>query len=170
MSWIDKELRRRQKIVVKKREENSIAPAGPGAGNELERISALWGLFEQANNALPPELRLLRKTPSTNSFAPEHAVFSVLLQSHNGSGIGLTGVAIKYVWPKPGQKKSNNLWIRCQAETGYFLGRRVGGTIAEPNMDERVFNERAVEHIIECLVKARRVSWRSVSKRRFWIF
>ena len=170
MSWIDRELRRRQKLEAKQRDGNSMPPAAPGAGSTAARIATLWGRFEAANDALPEELRLARKTPANGRFAPEHAMFQVFLQSSNGAGIGFTGDAVRYVWPKPNMKKSNNFWIRCQPEAGYLLGRRVGPSLAEPRIVEREFDERSVDRIMRRLVTAKRVTWRSVRKRRFWLF
>jgi hypothetical protein len=170
MSWIEKELKRRQKAEAKEPDGHSIASASPAPSSAIERIKSLWDRFEQCNDALPQELRLQRKTSSTGNLAPEHAMFVVMLRSSNGSGIGFTGDAIRYVWPIPSLKKSNNFWIRARAGAGYVIGRRVGTSLAEPKMNERPFDERAVERIIKCLVTSKRVTWRSIRKRRFWLF
>jgi len=173
MSWIDKELRRRQKQPAPARAATSVAPSENGASSEIERIAALWEKFEEANRALPDALRLQRQTASTSVFPVELAMLTTLLKAGNGACIGFSGRAIRYFWPKPNPKKSNNFWIRAHPEKGYLLNRRIkpiglGAEMAE--MAERRFNEGSIDHILRCLVTGKRVSWRSVCKRRLWLF
>jgi hypothetical protein len=133
-------------------------------------MAALWERFEDANNALPPELKLTRQSRDTTPFSPDRAMYQTLFLGANGAGLGFTGAAIRYFWPKKDANKSNNFWIRYEIPKGYVLNRRMKPSWTRPNVDERALDESAVDHIVKCLVTEKRVKWRAVSKRRFWLF
>jgi hypothetical protein len=173
MSWIDKELRRRQMREARPKggDENlSVSPETAEAGTDSARIAALWARFEQANAALPAELQLRREGPEQQTYKPERAMFQTLLLAANDAGIGYTGGAIRYFWPRKNMQRSNNFWIRYQADKGAMLSRRQTPSLLRMSMAERRFDERKVEHILRCMVTLQKVNWRSVGKRRFWLF
>jgi hypothetical protein len=170
MSWIDKEVRRRQRRESQGRGNTSIAPSSGGLDIDAKGIAVLWDRIEESNAALPPELRLPRLTASTTKFYDEFSVCVVLLKGDNGAGIGFTGDAIRYIWPVKRQRKSNNLWIKAHGRMGYVVSRRVKTSMPGITMVESAFDERSVDHILKCLVTDRQVTWRSVTRRRFWIF
>lgn len=170
MSWIDKELHKRRKVEARSREVGSVIPPQRAEGHEIERITALWERFEETNRALPPELKLERRTAASGSFPPELSMLTTLLMSGNGAAIGFSGRAIRYFWPKPNAKKSNNFWIRCDPDRGFVLNRRIKPTALGSGTDEAAFDERSIDHIFECLVTGKRVTWRAVRKRRLWLF
>ena len=170
MSWIDKELRRRQKAQAKDRDGHSVQLEGEGAQTETERLTALWDRFEQAHAALPTELKLQRQTPADTAFSPDRMMFKVLLLASNHAGLGLTNDGIRYFWPKGNARRSNNFWIRYRVGKGYVLSRRVKPSWVRPATEERLLNERSVDAIIKSLVTGKRVTWRQVRKRRLWLF
>jgi len=170
MSWIDKELRRRQTAQVKSQTGSSVQAEGDAAQTEAERLLALWARFEQAHEALPTELKLTRQTPEDTAFSPDRAMFKVLLLTHNHAGLGLTQDGIRYFWPKGNTRKSNNFWIRYRVGKGYVLSRRVQASWISSAVDERAMNERSVDAVIKALVTGKRVTWRSVRRRRLWLF
>jgi hypothetical protein len=172
MSWIDKELRRRQKADSRKQDKNSVAaPLGPaGAGTAVLSMAELWEKFEDANNALPPELKLIRQSAASANFSPDRAMYLTLFLAANGAGLGFTGSAVRYFWPKKDAKKSNNFWVRYEPAKGYVLSRRLKPSWIRPNVEESSFNPGMVDHIVKCLVTDTRVTWRAISKRRFWFF
>jgi hypothetical protein len=170
MSWIDKELRRRQKADSRKQDKRSGATPADAAASEALFIAELWEKFENSLATLPPELKLTRQTEANTSFSPDKAIYLTLFLAANGAGLGFTGSAVRYFWPKKDANKSNNFWIRYEPARGFVLQRRLKPSWTRPNVDERAFNEGAVDHIVKCLVTDKRVKWRAVSKRRFWIF
>ena len=173
MSWIDKELRQRQKREGRSKagaDGLSVSPEEAEGGGDLARIVALWARFEQANAALPAELQLRREGPARPTFSPERAMFQSLLMAGNDAGIGFTGDAIRYFWPRKNLKRSNNFWIRYQPGKGAIVSRRQAPSLMRMSVAEQRFNERKVDHILRCLVTQKMVSWRSIGKRRFWLF
>ena len=173
MSWIDKELRRRQQREPRPKaadDGSSVAPEDAEGASDLARIAALWDRFEQANAALPAELQLRREGPAEQTFRPDRAMFQTLLLATNDAGIGFTGDAIRYFWPRKNPKRSNNFWIRYQPGKGAMLSRRQAPSLVRMSVAEQRFNEGKVEHILRCLVTQKLVSWRSIGKRRFWLF
>ncbi|MEN9630214.1 MAG: hypothetical protein RJA10_3442 [Pseudomonadota bacterium] len=174
MSWIDKELRRRQKQEARQdghsRGNTSINADDSAQGEDAHGITALWERLEAANAALPPELRLPRLTDSTGRFPEEFANCVVVLRAANGAGIGFTGTAIRYVWPKKRLSKSNNLWIKTQGAAGYAASRRVKTSMPGITMQDAPFDDRSVERIVRSIVTNRQVTWRMVTRRRFLFF
>lgn len=170
MSWIDKELRRRQKQDGRGRSTTSSGAASVSPADESRDIAALWDRIEQANAALPPELQLPRLQAPASRMAEEFAACSVLLKASNGAGIGFTGSAIRYVWPRKRLSKSNNFWIKAHGAGGYVVSRRVKTSMPGITMQDGVFNEGSIERVLRCLVTARQVTWRAVTRRRFFFF
>jgi hypothetical protein len=170
MSWIDKEVRRRQKRDSQGRGDTSITPSSGGLNGDAKSIAELWDRLEATNEALPPELKLPRLSASTTKFYNEFSVCAVLLKGSNGAGIGFTGDAIRYIWPVKRLRKSNNLWIKAHGTFGYVVSRRVKTSMPGVTMVEAAFDEQSVDHILKCLVTDRQVTWRTVTRRRFWIF
>ena len=170
MSWIDRELRRRQKQDVRSRGSTSIGAASASMEDESRSIAALWARIEQANAELPPELQLPRLATPAVRLAEEFAACNVLLKAANGAGIGFTGSAIRYVWPKKRLSKSNNFWIKGHVTGGYVVSRRVKTSMPGITMQDGVFDERSIERILRCLVTARQVTSRAVTRRRFFFF
>ncbi len=163
MSWIEKELKRRAKHSV----AASTAKAVPEP--DEARITALWHRFESANEALPPELRLVTIHDSMSS-PPEGPRIGVWLRSPGGAALGRAAEAIRYAWPVPSARRSHNFWIRWDGERGRFIVvQRVGRqSVTAPAVYR--FDERRVDHIVQCLVTGRRASVRSVRKKWLWIF
>lgn len=174
MSWIDKELRRRQKQEARQdgrgRGVTSLQDSDSAAGDDTSSIAALWDRLEEANAALPPELQLPRLTASTERFDESFANCVVVLMAANGAGIGFTGGAIRYVWPEKRLSKSNNLWIKSQGAAGYAVSRRVKTSMPGITMQDAPFDERSVEPILRNMVTNRQVTWRMVTRRRFLFF
>jgi hypothetical protein len=170
MSWIDKELRKREKQEARAQARMDSVQAGEGDAADGSRIQALWDLFEATNDALPEKLRLQREVSAGDGFPSERSMFLVMLNAKNGACLGYTGDAIRYLWPHKSARSSNNFWIRWQPGQGYRLSRRVKATALRPGTEERAFREPAVDHILRCLVIDKRVTFRSVRKRRFWLF
>lgn len=170
MSWIDRELRRRQKQDVRGRGSTSAGLTAGSLEDESRGVAALWDRIEQANAGLPAELQLPRLLASTTRMAEEFAGCSVLLKAANGAGIGFTGSAIRYVWPKKRLRKSNNFWIKAHGAGGFVVSRRVKTSMPGITMQDGVFDEGSIERILRCLVTARQVTWRTVTRRRFFFF
>jgi hypothetical protein len=170
MSWIDKELRKREKLEARANARLESVQAAEGDAAAGARIQALWDLFEATNDALPEKLKLKREAPASDGFSSEHSMFLVVLKAKNGACLGYTGDAIRYIWPQKSLRSSNNFWIRWQPGLGYRLSRRVKPTMFRPSVEERAFRQPAVDHILRCLVIDKRVTFRSVRKRRFWLF
>ena len=174
MSWIDKELRRRQKQEARQdgrgRGVTSINATDAAAGDAANGIAALWDRLEEANAALPPELQLPRLALSDGRFDEAFANCVVVLMAANGAGIGFTGSAIRYVWPEKRLSKSNNLWIKSQGAAGFAASRRVKTSMPGITMEDAPFDERAVDRILRSMVTNRQVTWRMVTRRRFLFF
>jgi hypothetical protein len=170
MSWIDKELRKREKLEARAAARQDSVLADEDGAPDGARIQALWDLFEATNDGLPDKLKLKREVPVSDGFPSDRSMFLVTLNAKNGACLGYTGDAIRYVWPQKSLRSSNNFWIRWQPGRGYRLSRRVKATAFTPGTQERAFREPAVDHILRCLVTDKRVTFRSVRKRRFWFF
>ena len=172
MSWIEKELKRRETLASKA--QSTLVP--PSRDDEIEPpaaasgIPALWERFEALNNALPEALRLRREVPAPAAAAPGTPPFTAWLRAPNGAGLGLMAGAIRYVWPVENVQKSNNFWIRWDPDRGYRIVRRIGPAFPMPKVSERRFKPSAAPHIIKCLVTATQVTPRSVTRLRFWLF
>lgn len=163
MSWIDKELKRRTR-QTEPAENPAPAPSAP------ERVQELWRRFEGANGALPAELQLASSPDAPGHLPPDSPRFLVWLRAPDGAALGCAVDAIRYVWTKNNPRKSNNFWIRWNAERGrYVVQRRVGSSMPSVH-EERPFDERRVERMIKHLVLGRQVTIRSVRRKRLWLF
>jgi hypothetical protein len=176
MTWIDKEMRKREKREAREAQDlarhaaaSAIDPAGAAAA-EAASIRALWQRFEAMNTALPEQLQLKREIPAADEFPSERSVFLVLLNAKNGAAIGHTGDAIRYIWPETNERSSNNFWIRWRPLQGYRLCRRTRPSALRGETEERPFNESSLDHIFRCMVTDRQVTFRTVRKRRFGLF
>jgi hypothetical protein len=170
MSWIDKELRRRQKPGEHGSSTTSRMSGSDDGDGSTRAIHALWERFEDAHQALPQALQLTHQTPASAHLPDALKMCQVVLRAGNGAGLGFTGSAIRYAWPQPRLSKSHNFWIKCPPGAGFTLSRRIKTSMPGLTMQEGRFDERAVDHILRCLVTNRLVTWRSVSRRRFWLF
>ena len=170
MSWIDKELRKREKLEARADAQLESVQGGKDGPADGARMQALWDLFEATNDTLPEKLKLKREVSAGDGFPTERSMFLVMLNAKNGACLGYTGDAIRYLWPHKSEHKSNNFWIRWMPGQGYRLTRRVKPTVLWSNTEERALREPAVDHILRCLVVDKRVTFRSVRKRRFWLF
>jgi hypothetical protein len=170
MTWIEKELRKREKLEARAQARlESVQAAEEGAADGV-RIQALWDLFEATNDALPEKLKLQREVSAGDGFPSERSMFQVMLNAKNGACLGYTGDAIRYVWPQKSLRSSNNFWIRWVPGLGYRLSRRVKPTMFKASTEERAFRQPAVDHILRCLVIDKRVTFRSVRKKRLGLF
>lgn len=160
MSWIEKEQKRRAKAKARTPEPAPV----PIAETEEARIRALWRGFESANEALPPEIRLASERDVTSSPGNGPRI-TTWLRAPNGAGLGLAADAIRYAWPQQSAGRSNNFWIRWDADRGRFVViHRVGQAFVAPPAVYR-FNERRVDHILKCMVTGRRVRARALRKK-----
>ena len=166
MSWVEKELKKR--AAIKTREPR----AGSGKQGDIDsmKLSILWDRIEDANNALPSELRLQHVVDKTANSVAGVPPFRPWLMAKNGAGLGFNGEGIRYIWPEPSQRRSNNLWIRWNADKGYYLSRTVRLSLSDIYTEERRFKESRVDHMLRCLVTCVRVTNRSISTRRLWFF
>jgi hypothetical protein len=176
MTWIDKELRKREKREAREARDlarNTAAPTidpAAAAAAEAASIQALWERIEALNQALPEPLQLQRETPIDDQFAADRSMFRVLLSAKNGAAVGYTGDAIRYLWPKKNVRTSYNFWIRWRPVQGYRVCRRTRPSVLRGEVEERAFNESSLDRLFRCLVTERRVTFRAVRKRRFWLF
>lgn len=134
-------------------------------------VLGLWQRLEETNEALPDELRLPIETSGLALSPPGGPVFTKWLRAPNGAGLGLTIDAIRYWWPDRSQgKKSHNFWIVWMAGQGLRVRRRISSTSPVPVMTDAAFDDRALQRLLRCLVTGKRVTLRSVRKKRLWIF
>lgn len=169
MSWVEKELKRRSAAAAREGSPRSSRRGESSLHSEPARIAALWSRIEAANDALPSELRLAREPGNAVAFAVEGAAFERWLVAPDGAAIGFNGEGIRYQWPEPNPRKSNNFWIRWREGAGYVVHRRVGSLISGTGIQERRFDESRIERLLRCLVTGERVRLRSVVRRRFWL-
>jgi hypothetical protein len=168
MSWIQRELKRR--AAATKRAEPRQAPTSSAA----ERMQDLWSKLERANEALPVELRLQVEpgtrevTPTLNSL--EEVTFLAWLRGENGGALGFAADGVRYVWPKPNRRRSNNFWIRWDIEKDRYLVIRRVETSTSAAVTTYTFDDSRADHMIKCLVLGKRVRVRSVRKKRLWLF
>ncbi len=165
MSWTEKELKKR----TAKAQPSALSPP-PSAAADSEHMQELWNRIVDANAALPGELQLLLEQDGPAAAGAEGSRFSAWLRAPDGAALGFAGDAIRYVWPKVNQHKSNNFWIRWDAQRNrYTLHRRVG-SVMPPTYTQHTFNARRVERMIKCLVLGKIVQIRTVRKKRWWLF
>lgn len=170
MSWVDKELKRRSAAAAREGSPRSSRRGESSLHPEPARIAALWSRIEAANDALPSELRLTREPGNAVAFAVEGAAFEHWLVAPDGAAIGFNGDGIRYQWPVPNPRRSNNLWIRWREGAGYVVQRRVASMWTGVGLQERRLDESRIEHLLRCLVTGERVRLRSVARRRFGMF
>jgi hypothetical protein len=166
-SWIEKELKKRNQAA--RRASTATAPVAL-ATNEAERMAELWQRIEAANRALPEALQLRAAASAPVMGGPDPPKFRVWFPAPNGAGLGFTGDAVRYTWPEQDAKVSRNFWLRWAPGQGYLLVRRVNSKATGLEMMEEPLDERRVEHLIKCLVTGKRVTPRSMRKKRFGLF
>ena len=164
MSWVDKELKRRQKTAVRDTEPGPPRHLHREEPEPVRKLGALWRRLEGLNEALPGPLRLRREVIQPGKFVGPGPAFPVALVASNGACLGLTDEGVRYIWPKESARKSNNFWIRWKAGKGFVINRRVGTSPIGTIEDEHKFNEDSVEHIIKCLVTNVQVKSKSLHK------
>ena len=165
MSWIDKEVKKRERQVRK-----SQPPSRMDTASEAVKMAELWSIVQAANDALPPDLKLQGAfDPSLNAL-PGAPIFIAGLRAPNGAGLGFTGDAVRYTWPERSQRVSHNFWIRWKAGGGYTSTQRAKPSATAPKTSDRTFDPARVEYLIKCLVLGIRVTPRAIRKRRLWIF
>lgn len=172
MSWVDKELKKKQRAAARARGAGPISRTHADAEGHRDpaRIRALWERIVQANEALPPELRLRRDGNPMGAAAESGPPFHLWLVAENEAALGFNGEAIRYEWPRIHPRKSNNFWICWTREKGYYLNRRVERLWSSNETEERPFDESRIDHLLKCLVRGERVTTRSLSARRIPFF
>ena len=168
MSWIQKELKRRQR--------KPAAPPATVAGEASaeaqrageEAMAALWQRLEAFNDALPEELKLRRETVTETPL--QGPAFRVWLRSHQGASLGYTGDGVRYNWPGPSGRRSHNFWIGWDAQAGRLELRQRISPMPSPVIARHCFDERRTELIIKRLVLGQRVAVRALRKKRLWLF
>jgi hypothetical protein len=168
-SWVDRELKKKQKAAAKARASGPISRSRAEVEGQRDpaRMRALWERVLQANEALPPALQLRRQENPTGVAAEEGPPFELWLVAENDAALGFNGEAIRYEWPKFHPRKSNNFWIRWSAGRGYYVSRRAERLWTSAEWQERPFDESRIDYILKCLVRGVRVTLRSISVRRF---
>jgi hypothetical protein len=131
-------------------------------------MQELWDKFKDTNSALPNAIQLRLEIGSHFPDAGENAVFVEWLRAPNGSALGFTGDAVRYIWHVRGQHRSNNFWIRWDLlKQGYVLNQRTSTSIP-PLVAEYRFDQGRTAYMTKCLVLGKRISARSVRKKRLW--
>jgi hypothetical protein len=166
MSWIEKELKRR---AAAQGGSPSTLASHPAA-KESARVHELWERIERANAALPLELQLVSEVgdPALPSVAGPRIL--VWLRAPNGAGIGQAADALRYIWPEPGRRRSHNFWIRWDDASGRYEIHQRANTTVPYRIAYHRFDERRIDHLLECLVVGRRVAVRAIRKKRFGLF
>ncbi len=167
MSWIESERRKRQREAARAASAQAAADSVSHVDGD-HAMRALWQRLEAGNAALPPELQLLREEVAS---PPERGPrFQVWLRAPNGAGLGFTGDAVRYVWPERKASRSNNFWIRWNAEKGRLEVSQRVSSATPPVMKDRRFDDRRIELLLRGLVQGRRVKASALRKKRFWLF
>lgn len=168
MSWIDKELKRREARPL----AATKLPAGRGADSQLPSegaaMQSLWDRIEALNQALPEPLRLRPDVQRQEGLLFNTPAFRLWLMAPDGAGLGFTGEGVRYFWPVPSRRRSHNFWIRWHNERGYRVTQRLSWAATGTSAVEAPFNEAKLDHIIQCMVQGRRVRFRAVRVRRWW--
>lgn len=170
MSWVEKELKKRSAAAAR-----DSGPASSRRGDstlqpDATRIAALWERVDAANRALPPELQLRREPGNAVPYTVENAPFQHWLVAPDGAALGFNGDGLRYQWPEPNPRHSNNFWIRWREGAGYVVQRRVASLLTGGHIEERRFDDRRIEHLLRGLVTGERITTRSIARRRFWLF
>lgn len=147
-----------------------IAPAPPQNPAVPSKIEALWHRFEEANNALPPDLRLRRESVKAFNVVEDLPPVHFWLYAKSGAALTCMGDGIRYVWRKQDYHKGNSFWIRWKADKGYVVNQRVRAGWSASYTEERRFKASAVDYMLKCLAKGVRIKPKSVCVRKFWFF
>ena len=169
MSWVQAELKKRTALTAREAAAISAKVGSASADLDTDRMAALWDRIEAANRALPPELRLLHEADPSAEPPAGKPPFHKWLKAPNGAGLGFNGEGIRYYWPHPNPRTSNNFWIRCDPEMGYLVSRRVGQAWSGGEQKWK-FKASGIEQMLKCLVTGVRIKPRAVRVRRFWFF
>ena len=175
MSWVDTELKKRTARAAREAASDASKKGESGSGEsetdlDANRISTLWDRFEEANNALPPALKLQPQLDRPDEPGPGKPPFRRWLKAPNGAGLGFNGEGIRYYWPEQSKSNSNNFWIRWEAGMGYAVCRRVALSSSSAKTEKLRFKESSVEHMLKCLVTGVRIKPKAIRVRRFWLF
>lgn len=134
------------------------------------KIEALWTRFEQANNALPSDLRLQHESEKAFNVVADLPPFHFWLKAKSGAALTCTGDGIRYIWRKQDYHRGNSFWIRWKADKGYVVNQRVRAGWSASYTAEHLFKESAVDYMLKCLVKGVRINPKSICVRKFWFF
>ena len=168
MSWIEKELKRREARPVTAVKARAIRSTDSQMPGETEAMQLLWDKIEALNQALPEPLRLRAEPNRQDGLLFNTPAFRMWLMAHDGAGLGFTGEGVRYYWPVLSRRRSHNFWIRWHQERGYRVTQRLGWSWTGASAVEAPFNEASLEHIVQCLVQRRRARFRAVRVRRRW--
>jgi hypothetical protein len=129
----------------------------------------LWNVIKEANAALPLELQLEMAATTSLPASAENVNFQEWLRAPNGAALGYAGSGIRYLWPETSQRRSNNFWVHWDSQRQrYVLTQRTSNTIP-PSVAEYRFDETRVGYMLKCLVLGKRITTRSVRKKRLWL-
>lgn len=164
MSWIEKELKRRA------RDLQLTVPHQSVITSDSARIQELWKKFKDANSALPKEIQLQMDDDSSFPASGDDAMIVEWLRAPNGASLSFSGDAIRYTCHIKSQRKSNNFWIRWDAQQQRFVLNQRKSTSIPPSVAQYRFEQDRMEYMMKCLVLGERISSRSVRKKRLWFF
>ena len=168
MSWIEKELKRREAGPLAPTKARAIGGTDSQMPGETEAMQLLWDKIEALNRALPEPLRL-RAEPNRQDGLPFNTPpFRMWLMAPDGAGLGFTGEGVRYYWPVLSRRRSHNFWIRWHERQGLRVTQRLGWSWTGASAVEATFNEASLDHIVQCLVQGRRARFRAVRVRRRW--
>jgi hypothetical protein len=168
MSWIDKELKRREAQPVASTKARTAGGGDSQMPDETAAMQLLWEKIEALNQALPEPLRLRVDLNRQDGLLFNTPAFRMWLMAPDGAGLGFTGEGVRYFWPVPSRRRSHNFWIRWHEMHGYRVTQRLSSSGTGASAVEAPFNEAKLDHIIQCLVQGRRVRFRAVRVRRWW--
>ena len=164
MTWIEKELKRRARDLQLTVPHHSVITS------DSARIQELWNKFKDANTALPREIQLQIDNDSSFPASGDDAMIVEWLRAPNGASLGFSGNAIRYICHIKTQRKSNNFWIRWDAQQqGFVLNQRKSASIP-PSVAQYRFDQDRAQYMMKCLVLGKRISSRSVRKKHLWFF
>ena len=168
MSWIDKELKRREATVVAPDKARAVGNNDLQQPDATAVMQALWDKINALNQALPEALRLRADPHRQDGLLFNTPAFQMWLVAPNGAGLGFTGEGVRYAWPLLSRGRSHNFWIRWHANQGLRVTQRLGWSWTGASADEAGFNEASLDHIVQCLVQGRRARFRAVRVRQRW--
>lgn len=171
MTWIDKELKRRQARPAATSKARTPASSDSQMPGESTAMQTLWEKFEALNQALPEQLRLRADPHRQDGLLLDTPPFRLWLMAPNGAGLGFTGEGVRYLWPVLSRRRSHNFWIRWHEKHGYRVTQRLRWSWTGASAVEAKFNEASLDQIMQCLVQGRRARFRHVRVRpRWWPF